>query len=125
MQPHKRPLSPHLQVYRPQITSVLSITHRITGIGLTIGIFFFLYWLAAIAAGVEAYSEAIVFFRGYFGQLILWLCLFGGYYHLSNGIRHLAWDMGYGFSLKAVRITGWVVILSSIILTLLTWMGVK
>lgn len=121
--PPLRPLSPHLQVYKPQITSVLSITHRLTGIGLTLGIFFFIYWLAAIASGPSGYAQAIDFFNGLFGQTVLALCLLGGYYHLANGIRHLAWDMGYGFSLKAVAITGWLVVVSSILLTLLTWIN--
>lgn len=120
-----RPLSPHLQIYKPQITSVLSITHRITGTGLSVGIFFFLYWLGAIATGPETYTNALLVFKSWIGQVILSLCLLGFYYHLANGIRHLVWDMGYGFSLKAVRITGWAVVIIALFLTFLTWMNIK
>lgn len=119
-----RPLSPHLQIYKPQITTVLSITHRLTGIGLSLGIFFFLYWLGAIATSASAYGAALLFFKSVFGQLVLGLCLFGFYYHLANGIRHLAWDTGHGFSLKAVTITGWIVVMSAFLMTLITWMGI-
>lgn len=124
-EPSFRPLSPHLQIYKPQITSILSITHRITGMGLTGGIFFFLYWLGAIAAGPESYNNALLVFQSWFGQLVLSLCLLGFYYHLANGIRHLAWDMGYGYSLKVVRLTGWTVVVVALLLTLLTWMTIK
>ncbi|WP_032112496.1 succinate dehydrogenase, cytochrome b556 subunit [Candidatus Paracaedibacter symbiosus] len=124
-QPNLRPLSPHLQVYKPQITSVLSITHRVTGIGLSLGIFFFLYWLGAIAMGADSFAEAIIFFKSWFGQLVLGLCLLGFYYHFANGIRHLAWDLGYGFSLRAVHVTGWTVVIAAVLLTLLTWMSIK
>lgn len=122
--PSLRPLSPHLQVYKFEINMVLSITHRITGMGLTAGIFFFLYWLGSIAAGPEAYHNALLFFKSWVGQLILGLCLLGFYYHLANGIRHLAWDIGYGFSMKAVRLTEWTVVLIALLLTFLTWMSI-
>lgn len=117
-----RPLSPHLQIYKSQITSVLSVTHRITGIGLSCGIFFFFYWLAAIATGPSSYAQAILLFKSWFGQLVLMLCLLGFYYHLANGIRHLAWDMGYGFSLRIAHITGWLVVIVALLMTLVTWM---
>ena len=120
----QRPLSPHLQIYKPQITSVLSIIHRVTGIGLSIGIFFLLYWLGAIATSAQAYGEVLIFFKGYFGQVILGFCLLGFYYHLVNGIRHLAWDIGYGFSLKVVTITGWLAVVSAVVMTLMTWIGI-
>lgn len=120
-----RPISPHLQIYKPQITSILSVAHRVTGVGLSVGIFFFLYWLGAIAAGPEPYADALLVFKSWVGQVILGLCLLGFYYHLANGIRHLIWDMGYGFSLKVVRITGWSVIVMTLLLTFLTWMSIK
>lgn len=122
---NSRPLSPHLQIYKPQITSVLSITHRLTGIGLSFGIFFFLYWLGAIATSAKAYGDALLFFNSWFGQLILGLCLFGFYYHFANGLRHLAWDMGKGFSLRLVTLTGWLVVGSAVLLTLITWTLIK
>lgn len=120
VQPPHRPLSPHLQIYKLQMTSLLSITHRITGIGLSVGILFLFYWLGAIATNAEAYAIALVFFKSWFGQMVLGLCLFGFYYHLANGIRHLAWDMGYGFSLRAATITGWSVISAAVLMTLIT-----
>jgi succinate dehydrogenase / fumarate reductase cytochrome b subunit len=123
--PDHRPLSPHLQIYKPQITSILSITHRITGIGLTVGIFFFLYWLDAIATGPETYANALCVFKSQIGQVILNLCLLAFYYHTANGIRHLAWDMGYGFSLKAVKFSGWAVIIIALFLTFFTGMTIK
>lgn len=116
-----RPLSPHLQVYRPQISSVMSIFHRITGFILTIGTLALAYWLVSAAAGPEAYATAQGFFGSWFGYLILFgwtACLF---YHLSNGIRHLFWDAGYGFDLATVNRSGWTVVGSTVVLTLLAW----
>lgn len=121
MADNNRPLSPHLQVYRPQISSVMSIFHRITGFLLTIGTLALAYWLVSAAAGPEAYASAQAFFGSWFGYLILFgwsVCLF---YHLSNGIRHLFWDTGRGFELPAMRRSGWTVVASTVILTLLAW----
>jgi succinate dehydrogenase / fumarate reductase cytochrome b subunit len=90
----QRPLSPHLQVYRPQITSVLSILHRITGAGLFISLCFLIAWIASLAMGESAYLAFTGFMGTWFGQVIILFSLFGFYYHLANGIRHLIWDMG-------------------------------
>ncbi|WP_029448047.1 succinate dehydrogenase, cytochrome b556 subunit [Candidatus Odyssella thessalonicensis] len=116
-----RPLSPHLQIYRPQITSVLSILHRITGIGLVISLLFFIAWIISLAMDEASYLCFKQFMGSWIGQTVLFFSLFGFYYHLANGIRHLAWDIGQGYELHIVRITGWLVILTSIIATLLTW----
>lgn len=118
-----RPLSPHLQVYRPQITSVLSITHRLTGLALAIGALALTYWLTAAAYGPEAFDRAQAFMGSWFGRLILFgwsLCLF---YHLCNGVRHLAWDAGWGFQLPQVRFSGAIVLVATVALTLITWIG--
>ena len=117
---NNRPLSPHLQVYRPQITSLLSITHRFTGIALAIGAMFFTYWLLSAAYGADKFALAQVVFRSWIGQLILWGFTFSLFYHLANGIRHLAWDAGWGYELDKLRISGWLVLLFSGSMTILT-----
>ncbi|MFQ6017952.1 MAG: succinate dehydrogenase, cytochrome b556 subunit [Kiloniellaceae bacterium] len=118
-----RPLSPHLQVYRAQLTSVLSILHRITGVALAIGTLLLVYWLVAAASGAEAYETA----RGLIGSLIGRLLLFGWtvalFYHLSNGIRHLFWDAGLGFDLATVYRSGRAVIVATAVLTLISWIA--
>ena len=117
-----RPLSPHLQIYSPQITSILSILHRITGVALTFGTVFLAYWLSAAAYGPDAFERAQSFMGSWFGQLVLLGVCFSIFYHLSNGIRHLVWDAGYGFKLTALRITGVLVLLATFVLTILTWL---
>ena len=121
MEPHQRPLSPHLQIYRPQITSVLSILHRMTGVALAFGAILLTYWLSAAAYGPEDFVRAQGFMGSWFGRLVLLGLTFSLFYHLCNGIRHLAWDAGWGFELPKLRITGWLVLISSIILTAVTW----
>lgn len=116
-----RPLSPHLQVYDPQITSVLSILHRLTGVALSLGGVFLVYWLSAGAYGPEAFDRAQQFFGSWFGQLVLLGLTFSLFYHLSNGVRHLIWDVGLGFELPMLRATGIVVVIVALGLTALTW----
>ncbi|MBL9029618.1 MAG: succinate dehydrogenase, cytochrome b556 subunit [Caedimonas sp.] len=120
----QRPLSPHLQIYRPQITSVLSISHRITGIVLCSGAFILVIWLATIAGGKDAYEIFYSLSQHWLGKFYLFVLCYCFFYHLCNGIRHLAWDAGYGFDLATVYKSGWAVIGSSAILTLLTWLMV-
>lgn len=117
----KRPLSPHLQIYKWQWTMMLSILHRGTGLALTVGTLLLVYWLGALAAGPEAYAEAQHVLGSMLGQLALFLWTWSLYYHLCAGIRHLAWDAGYGFDIEVARKSGQAVIWASIILTLLTW----
>ena len=121
MTPVERPLSPHLQIYKPQLTSVLSITHRATGMALSFGILFLIWFLAAAAWSDGAFALA----QGFWGSWLGLLCLFGWslslFYHLLNGIRHLAWDSGWGFELKTVHVTGWAVVAGSVALTLIAW----
>jgi succinate dehydrogenase / fumarate reductase cytochrome b subunit len=118
-----RPLSPHLQVYRPQITSILSILHRITGVALTVGTLLLTYWLAAAASGPEAFAGAQGLIGSIFGRLLLFGWTFALFYHLCNGIRHLAWDAGYGFEIETATRTGWIVVGASAALTLLCWVA--
>jgi succinate dehydrogenase / fumarate reductase, cytochrome b subunit len=116
-----RPLSPHLQIYKPQLTSVLSITHRGTGVYLTLGALFLSCWLFSIASGPESYTSLQYHILAWYGQVLLFTWVFSLYYHLCNGIRHLFWDMGMGLEIKATYISGYAVLASSILLTLVTW----
>lgn len=115
------PLSPHLQVYRPQLTSILSITHRITGVFLALGTVMILYWLVAAASGPAAYAEAQRCLGALPTQVVLFGWTFAFFYHLANGIRHLLWDTGWGFDLDTAYKTGYAAIAAAIVLTLLTW----
>ncbi|MEN9461276.1 MAG: succinate dehydrogenase, cytochrome b556 subunit [Pseudomonadota bacterium] len=121
MAAQQRPLSPHLQIYKPQLTSVMSILHRATGIFLAAGTLALVYWLLAIAGGAESYKQA----QGIFGSFIGLLCLFGWsfalFYHLCNGIRHLFWDAAKGMDIKSVYASGKLVWFAAIVLTALAW----
>ena len=115
-----RPLSPHLQIYKPQITSILSIFHRLTGISLSIGSFIIVAWIVSLSMGVESYSYFMSVVDNWFIQTIIFGFAFALFYHLSNGVRHLFWDAGLGFELKSVYVSGSIVVLNAIILTTLT-----
>lgn len=115
-----RPLSPHLQVYRPQITSVLSILHRITGVALTFATLLLTWWLVAAAYGPEQFASAQAFLGSWFGQLVLWGFTFAVFYHLANGVRHLLWDFGWGFEIAQVRTTGIAVVAFAAVATVIT-----
>ncbi len=122
----QRPLSPHLHIYRPQITSVLSILHRITGVILGLGAVMLAVWIMAIAAGLESYQQMRVIVGSWWGLIGILGFGFALYYHLFNGIRHLVWDMGYGFDLKLIAITGWSVVILSVVATILTgWVALN
>ena len=117
----ERPLSPHLQIYRPQITSVLSIAHRATGVVLSLGTALLVAWLVAAASGPETFAAARACAGSWLGILGLFgfsLCLV---YHLLNGIRHLFWDIGRGFELRTVTLTGWAVVAATVVLTAAAW----
>lgn len=121
MSARERPLSPHLQIYKPQLTSLLSITHRATGIFLSLGALVLCYWLLAIAAGPEVYQQAHSLLGSWFGQLLIFAWVASFYYHLCNGIRHLFWDAGYGLELKTTYASGYAVVIATVILTVVTW----
>jgi succinate dehydrogenase / fumarate reductase, cytochrome b subunit len=121
-QPQQRPLAPHLQIYRPQITSVLSILHRATGAFLAVVLVLLVWWLVALAAGPEAFETAHGFMGSWLGGLVLLGATFAFWYHFAAGIRHLAWDLGYGYDIGTVYKTGYAVIGISIGLTLLTYL---
>lgn len=113
-----RPLSPHLTVYRPQITSVLSIFHRVTGCAMALSMALVVWWLLAAAAGAESFSTADWWLTSYFGALVMILSAFAFFYHLCNGVRHLWWDIGNGFELNEVKTTGIAVLVGAGVLTL-------
>jgi succinate dehydrogenase / fumarate reductase, cytochrome b subunit len=117
----RRPLSPDLQIYRPQLTSVLSISHRVTGIALSVGALFLVSWLLAAAAGPQTYSSVEGFMRSWLGLLLMFGWTFSLFFHLCNGIRHLVWDAGYGFELGTIYASGWTVVAASTVLTVAAW----
>lgn len=119
--PSNRPLSPHLQVYRPQLTSMLSLLHRATGIALSVGALYLASWVLCAASSPRAYGLFQHFNGSIVGRFVLGGWLFSAYYHLCNGIRHLFWDAGYGFDLKDAYRSGWTVVAVSLIATLLSW----
>ena len=119
----ERPISPHLQVYKPQLTSVLSILHRITGVGLGAGTLLLAWWLVAAAYGPDQFETAQAFIAWWFGRLLLFGFTFSLFYHLCNGIRHLFWDAGWGFELKTVYTSGWLVVIASLGLTAVSWIA--
>jgi succinate dehydrogenase / fumarate reductase cytochrome b subunit len=120
-----RPLSPHLQIYKPQITSILSILHRFTGIALVGGIILFFVGFLSLVGGETSWSnfEAIYTLSG--GKIWQWLLIFAFHYHAINGIRHLLWDLGWGFSIESVTKTGQLTILFSLFLTLFLYLFVN
>lgn len=118
-----RPLSPHLQVYRPQITSTLSILHRLTGIALAVGTLLLTYWLVAAASGPEAFATAQGLIGSFFGRLLLFGWSFALFYHLCNGIRHLFWDAGYGFEIETAQRSGLAAVAGAVVLTVICWVA--
>ena len=121
MAKNERPLSPDIQVYRPQLTSVLSFTHRLTGISLSIAAPLLVFWLIAAASGPYAYGTIHAFLASWLGLLLLLGWTFSFFFHLCNGIRHLFWDAGYGFELRTIYASGWAAVAISIGLTLSAW----
>jgi len=116
-----RPLSPHIGIYRKQLTSVLSITHRLTGVALAAGLLVLLYWLSALAAGPESYAGAKALLGSFIGRTVMFLFTLALFYHLCNGIRHLFWDAGMGFELASVYRSGRTVVIAALVLSLLAW----
>jgi succinate dehydrogenase / fumarate reductase cytochrome b subunit len=120
----QRPQSPFMFPvwYRFQITSALSILHRLTGIALAVGSILLVWWLVAVAAGGELFAVTHALIASPIGMLLLFLWSIAFFYHLCSGIRHLAWDAGYGFEIRDARRNGYVVIGATVLLTLLTWL---
>jgi succinate dehydrogenase / fumarate reductase cytochrome b subunit len=119
--PTARPLSPHLQIYRWQLTMVLSIIHRATGVALAVGTVLLIALLLALAAGPDAYQTVRAFCSSWPGLLLLFGWSWALCFHLCNGIRHLAWDTGWGFEIPRAYLTGWTVVAASLVMTALIW----
>ena len=119
--PHDRPVSPHLQIYRPMLTMMMSIVHRITGGALYFGTLLLVWWLIAAAAGPNAYAMLQWFMESLLGRLILFGYTWALIHHALGGIKHLVWDLGYGFGpaerewLTAATLAG------SVALTVVLW----
>lgn len=122
MSERPRPLSPHLQIYRLQWTMLLSITHRITGVGLAIGAVVLVWWLVALAVGPDYFAYAQAIMGSWPGRLLLLGWTWAAFYHLCNGVRHLCWDAGWGFDLGVARASGAIVFVMSVVLTLAAWL---
>jgi len=121
MATRERPLSPHLQVYRWQITMTMSILHRVTGVILTVGAFALAWWLLALATGGDAYATAAECLSSTLGKLLLFGFSLALVYHLLNGIRHLAWDAGLGFEIPEFYASGWTVAVLTVVFTAAIW----
>src|SRR6476646_412349 len=121
--PMERPLSPFMFPiwYRFQITSALSILHRLTGIALAVGSILLVWWLVALAAGGKLFAATHAFIASPIGMLLLFCWSVAFFYHLCNGVRHLAWDAGYGFELRSAYRSGYGVLAATVVLTLITW----
>lgn len=117
----KRPLSPHLQVYKLPLTALLSITHRATGIINSVGLVLLVYVLAKAASGPDSFEFASGLLSSWFGYLVLFGFTFALFFHFCNGIRHLFWDVGMGFDLEAANKSAKMTLVGAAALTVLTW----
>lgn len=117
----RRPLSPHLQVYKPQMTSGLSILHRITGFGCSVGLLLLSCWLYHAAYAVQELPDFLAFLSSGVGMLLLFFWSVAFYYHLANGIRHLFWDAGKMLEIQCATKAGYFVLGVTIGLTVATW----
>lgn len=122
MTKHERPLSPHLSIYRWPITMTLSILHRMTGVALSIGLIGLVAWLQSIASGATASRTLMDWLMTMPGQLMLLGWCFAFFLHLSNGIRHLFWDLGLGFAKHQADLSAWAVLASATVLTAAYWL---
>jgi len=118
-----RPLSPHVSVYRWQITNTLSILHRLTGVLLSLGAVVLVGWMISVASGYEAYARVNSTLQSPIGGLMLFGWTFCFFYHLGNGVRHLVWDAGHGFEMRQVRASGWAVVAFALLLTVGFWVS--
>ena len=120
----QRPLSPHLQVYRPQLTSMMSITHRATGVALTSGTLLLAAWLFAVAIGGNSYAMAALAVAHPLGQFVLFGYSVALIYHALNGVRHLSWDLGFGLTIPDVYRSGHIVLFLTFLLTACLWLAI-
>jgi len=118
-----RPLSPNIQIYRPQLTSVLSIVNRISGVLLSVCAVVLIVWLIAAATGPQLYAAVQGAIASWFGQIVLFGATFAFFLHLCGGTRHLVWDTVYGFELRSIYASGWAVLVASVVLTVAAWVA--
>jgi len=121
MNDSKNPLSPHIQIYRWHISSLLSITHRISGVINLLALILIFFWLVFLGASENNYELFLLIINSFLGKFILIGFSWSMCFHILSGIRHLAWDLGYGFEIKTANISGIIVIISSLALTILFW----
>jgi len=119
-----RPLSPHLQVYKPQLTSVMSILHRMSGVWLAMGLPVFVAWLVMLAANERIYGSFVGLFQNWIGQILLFGWTYAFFYHFCTGIRHLLWDAGFFLELKGIYTTGWIAFGVATLLTAYVWLKI-
>ena len=122
MNDSKNPLSPHLQIYRWHISSLLSITHRISGIINLLALILIFFWLIVLSFGESNYELFLLIINSFFGKFILIGFTWSMSFHIFSGIRHLVWDLGYGFEIKTANISGIIVIICSLVLTIIFWL---
>ena len=122
MNDSRNPLSPHLQIYRWHISSLLSITHRISGVINLLALILIFFWLVITSLGENNYEIFAIIINSFFGKFILIGFTWSMIFHLLSGARHLVWDLGYGFEIKTANISGIIVIISSLILTIIFWL---
>ena len=125
MNDSKNPLSPHLQIYRWHISSLLSITHRISGVINLLALILIFFWLIFLSLGENNYQSFLLIINSFIGKFILIGFTWSMSFHLLSGIRHLVWDLGYGFEIRTANITGVIVIISSLALTIIFWLLAK
>lgn len=121
MKPDTRPMSPHLQIYKLPLEGILSISHRISGVGISVGMLLLLYWVGAAAYGPEAYEAAMGFITSWFGYLLLLGFSVAFFFHTVSGIRHLVWDVGVGLTKEEARRSSYAVVAATGVLTVLAW----
>ena len=122
MTDNQNPLSPHLQIYRWHISSLLSITHRISGVINLLALILIFFWLIALILGEDSYESFLLTINSFFGKFILIGFVWSMCFHILSGIRHLVWDLGYGFEIKTANISGIIVIIFSLVLTIIFWL---
>ena len=122
MNDSNNPLSPHLQIYRWHISSLVSITHRISGIINLLALILIFFWLLVLSFGESNYELFLLIINSFFGKFILIGFVWSMSFHLLSGIRHLAWDLGYGFEIKTANISGIIVIITSLVVTVIFWL---
>ena len=122
MNDSKNPLSPHIQIYRWHISSLLSITHRISGVINLLALILIFFWFSFFSFGENNYQSFLLIINSFFGKFILIGFSWSMCFHILSGIRHLAWDLGYGYEIRTANISGIIVIIFSLVLTIIFWL---